>query len=89
MLNRMDVVDPPNSAPQYIDDNRMMAEVGSSAKVSGISSDTPFGAPKPGSTPTMRPIITPPTISIRCMGVMAMPKPCIRRSKFPIAAPVQ
>lgn len=63
MLNRIDVVEPPNSAPQYIDDSRMMAEVGSRLKVSGIISDTPLGAPSPGSTPTTRPMRTPPTIS--------------------------
>ncbi len=86
MLNRIDVVDPPNSAPQYIDVSRMMAEVGSSAKVSGISSDTPLGAPSPGSTPTTSPISTPATISIRCIGVMATENPCISRSKLPIVA---
>lgn len=38
---------------------RMMAETGSIVKVSGRSSDTPFGAPRPGSTPTRMPSITP------------------------------
>src|SRR5215204_6956622 len=52
MLNRIDVVDPPNSAPQYMLVSRMMAETGSIEKVSGIRMVTPFGAPKPGSTPT-------------------------------------
>ncbi len=65
MLNRIEVVEPPNSAPQYMQLSRMMAETGSMAKVSGSSSDTPFGAPRPGSTPTRMPSITPSTISIR------------------------
>src|SRR6186713_2042921 len=48
MLNRIEVVEPPNSAPQYIDDSRMMALTGCIAKVSGNSSATPLGAPRPG-----------------------------------------
>ena len=63
MLNRIEVVDPPSSAPQYIDDSRMMALTGGMKKVSGISSATPFGAPSPGRTPTRMPISTPTTIS--------------------------
>ena len=65
MLKRIDVVDPPNSAPQYIDDSTMMPLIGSMPKVSGSSSVTPFGAPSPGSTPTRMPSSTPPTISAR------------------------
>ena len=76
------MVDPPNSAPQYIDDSRMIAAVGSSVKVSGMRSDTPFGAPRPGSTPTTRPRSTPATISSMWVGVIATPKPCMRRSKL-------
>ena len=37
-----------------------MAETGSIEKVSGSSSVTPFGAPRPGSTPTRMPSSTPP-----------------------------
>ena len=65
MLKRMDVVEPPNSAPQYIDDRTMIPLIGSMLKVSGISSVTPFGAPSPGSTPTRMPSSTPPAISAR------------------------
>ena len=65
MLNRMDVVEPPNSAPQYMLASRMIAETGSIVKVSGMSSVTPLGAPRPGSTPTRMPNRTPTTISIR------------------------
>ena len=65
MLNRIDVVEPPNSAPQYMLVSRMIAETGSIEKVSGSSSDTPLGAPSPGSTPTRMPSSTPATISAR------------------------
>ena len=63
MLNRMDVTEPPNRAPQYIEESRMMADTGCIPKVSGSSSDTPLGAPRPGSTPTRMPSSTP--INIR------------------------
>ena len=63
MLNRIDVVEPPNSAPQYMLDSRMIAATGSMLKVSGSSSDTPLGAPSPGSTPTRMPSSTPTIIS--------------------------
>ena len=53
------MTEPPNSAPQYMLDSRMMAETGCMPKVSGSSSDTPFGAPRPGSTPTRMPSSTP------------------------------
>ena len=65
MLNRIEVVEPPNSAPQYMLASRMMADTGSIEKVSGISSVTPLGAPSPGSTPTRMPNRTPATISAR------------------------
>ena len=62
ILNRMDVTEPPNNAPQYIEESRMMADTGCIPKVSGSSSDTPLGAPRPGSTPTRMPSSTPITI---------------------------
>jgi len=62
MLKRIEVVDPPNSAPQYIDESTMIPLIGSMLYVSGRSSVTPFGAPRPGSTPTRIPSSTPPTI---------------------------
>jgi hypothetical protein len=58
----MDVTEPPNNAPQYIEDSRMIADTGCIPKVSGSSSDTPFGAPRPGKTPTRMPSSTPITI---------------------------
>jgi hypothetical protein len=42
----MDVTEPPNNAPQNIDESKMMADTGCIPKVSGSSSDTPFGAPR-------------------------------------------
>ena len=40
----------------------MIAETGSIEKVSGNISETPFGAPRPGSTPTRMPSSTPTII---------------------------
>ena len=65
MLNRMEVVEPPNKAPQYMLVSRMIAEIGSIVKVSGKSSDTPLGAPNPGNTPTRMPSRTPAAINAR------------------------
>jgi len=55
----------PNSAPQYMQESRMIAEVGLMVKVSGSSRATPLGAPRPGSTPTRMPSSTPITIRAR------------------------
>src|SRR5690606_20678509 len=63
ILNRMDVVDPPNSAPQYMQDNKIIAEMGSIVNVSGKSRETPLGAPNPGRTPTRIPSVTPSIIN--------------------------
>src|ERR1700692_567134 len=87
MLNRIDVTEPPNSAPQYMLDSRMIAETGCMPKVSGSNSDTPFGAPSPGSTPTRMPSSTPITISARCGTVTAMVNPCKSSSRFSIRCP--
>ena len=62
-MKRIEVVEPPKSAPQYIEDRRMIAETGVIVKVSGKSRVTPLGAPSPGKTPTRMPSITPPIIS--------------------------
>src|SRR4051795_5316936 len=85
MLNRIEVTEPPNSAPQYMLDSRMIAETGCMPKVSGNNSETPFGAPSPGSTPTRMPSSTPITISARCGTVTAMVKPCRSSSRFSIS----
>src|ERR1700675_4100933 len=37
ILNRIEVTEPPNSAPQYMQDSRMMADTGCMPKVSGSS----------------------------------------------------
>ena len=66
MLNRIEVTEPPNSAPQYMLDRRMIADTGCMPKVSGNSSDTPLGAPNPGRTPTTMPNSTPITINAMC-----------------------
>src|SRR5471030_2194989 len=63
-------------------DSRMMADTGAMPKVSGSSSDTPLGAPRPGSTPTRMPRSTPPIISAIWGTEMAIEKPCISESKF-------
>ena len=63
MLNRMEVVEPPKRAPQYMLVSRMIADTGSMVKVSGRSKETPFGAPSPGSTPTRMPSKTPAAVS--------------------------
>ena len=65
MLNRIEVIEPPNNAPQYMQESRMIADTGDMLKVSGSSSATPFGAPRPGSTPTRMPSSTPITIRPR------------------------
>ena len=75
MLNRIEVVEPPNSAPQYMLVRRMMAATGSMVKVSGIRMVTPFGAPRPGSTPTRMPSSTPTIISATWYQVSATAKP--------------
>src|SRR5215208_4315101 len=82
MLKRIDVTEPPKSAPQYMLESRIMAETGVMPKVSGRRSETPFGAPSPGSTPTRMPRRTPTTISARCCQLSTMVKPCSRASRF-------
>src|SRR5437763_16610283 len=81
MLNRIEVTEPPNSAPQYIEESRIIADTGAMPKVSGNSSDTPLGAPRPGSTPTRMPSSTPPIISAMWGTETAIEKPCISESK--------
>src|SRR3990172_6081606 len=65
MLKRMEVMAPPNSAPQYRLVSRMMADVGGMVKVSGSRMATPLAPPRPGSTPITVPSAMPTTATIR------------------------
>ncbi|MNS52303.1 hypothetical protein D3C72_850130 [compost metagenome] len=80
MLNSIEVIEPPNSAPQYMHDNRMIADTGDMVKVSGSNSATPLGAPRPGNTPTRMPSSTPITIRPIWPGVRIRFMPCSRES---------
>src|SRR5215475_8301742 len=53
MLKRIEVIAPPNSAPQYMQESMMMADVGGMVNVSGNRIATPLAPPNPGSTPMM------------------------------------
>src|SRR3977135_4675194 len=65
-------------------DSITMAEVGSIVKVRGSRIATPFGPPKPGSTPTKMPSTSPTIISARIFQVSRTLKPYIRRPKASI-----
>src|SRR5258708_18571482 len=82
MLNRMDVTEPPNSAPQYMLESRVIRDTVSNPKVSGSRRDTPFGAPRPGRTPTTMPSRTPISINRMCCSESAMVNPCRSASRF-------
>src|SRR6185312_10524219 len=56
-------------------DSITMAEVGSMVKVSGSRIATPFGPPRPGSTPTKMPSTSPTIISARVFHVIRTAKP--------------
>ncbi len=53
----------------------MIAEIGSIEKVSGKSTETPLGAPNPGSTPTRMPSVTLSIISKMWLELRIWPKP--------------
>src|SRR5512137_3081760 len=82
MLKRIEVVEPPYRAPQYMLVSRMIADTGFMPKVSGMSSVTPLGAPSPGSTPTRMPRNTPTIIRRMLYGLTARANPCARSGKF-------
>src|SRR5205823_12371513 len=84
MLNSTEVIAPPNSAPQYNDVRRMIAEVGGIVNVSGSRIATPLAPPRPGSTPMLVPRVMPTTATNRLYGVIATWKPR-RRFSIPIA----
>src|SRR5437016_9270722 len=67
-------------------DNITMAEVGSMVKVSGSRIATPFGPPRPGSTPTKIPSTRPTIISARIFQVSRTAKPCSSNPKASIPA---
>src|SRR5215831_16496916 len=58
-----------------------MAEVGSIVNVSGNSIATPFGPPRPGSTPTKMPSTSPTIIKASVFHVSRTPKPCRSSAK--------
>src|SRR5262249_51725049 len=57
-------------------DSITIAEVGSMVKVSGSRIATPFGPPRPGSTPTKMPSTSPTIISDSVLKVSSTSKPC-------------
>src|SRR6266446_1367370 len=81
MLKSTDVIAPPNSAPQYSEVSRMIADVGGMRNVSGSRMATPLAPPSPGSTPMMVPSVIPTTATSRLNGVIAMWKPRAMFSK--------
>src|SRR5262245_52393351 len=81
ILNRIDVIAPPKSAPQYMHDSITMAEVGSIVKVSGNRMATPFGPPSPGNTPTKMPSTSPTIMRASVFQVSRTTNPCASRPK--------
>src|SRR5882724_2758804 len=69
-------------------DSITMAEVGSMVKVSGSRIATPFGPPRPGSTPTKMPSTSPTIISASVFHVRSTAKPSIKRPKASMLDPV-
>src|SRR6476646_2896486 len=65
-----------------------MAEVGSMVKVSGSRMATPFGPPRPGSTPTKIPSTRPTIISASVLNVSRTEKPWMRRPIASMAASI-
>src|SRR5215218_1743381 len=65
-------------------DSITMAEVGSMVKVSGSRIATPFGPPRPGSTPTKMPSTSPTNIRASVFHVSSTAKPCMRRPRASI-----
>src|SRR5258705_9811376 len=62
-------------------DSITMAEVGSIVKVSGSRIATPFGPPRPGSTPTKIPSTSPIIMRRRIFHVIRTAKPCSSKPK--------
>ena len=66
-------------------DSITIAEVGSIVNVSGSRIATPFGPPRPGSTPTKMPSTSPNIISSSVFQVSSTAKPCIKRPRASIS----
>src|SRR6201747_3073311 len=66
-------------------DSITMADVGSMVKVNGSRIATPFGPPRPGSTPTKMRSTSPTIISASVFHVSSTAKPCINRPKASIS----
>src|SRR5260370_33318162 len=62
-------------------DSITIADVGSIVNVSGSRIATPFGPPRPGSTPTKMPSTSPTIISASVFHVSSTANPCIKRPK--------
>src|SRR4051794_252519 len=75
MLNRMDVIAPPNRAPQEMQDSMMIAEVGGIVKVRGNKMAMPLAPPSPGNTPITTPSTMPIIINKKLNGVRTTAKP--------------
>src|SRR6476660_2385272 len=69
-------------------DSITIAEVGSMVKVSGSRIATPFGPPRPGSTPTKMPSTSPTIISAIVFHVSRTAKPCSKRPRASILVPL-
>src|SRR4029079_9325676 len=67
-------------------DSITMADVGSIVNVSGSRIATPFGPPKPGSTPTNMPSTRPTIINASVFQVIRTAKPWSRRPNASICA---
>src|SRR4029079_5806020 len=65
-----------------------MAVVGSIVKVSGSRIATPFGPPRPGSTPTKMPSVSPTIIIARIFHVRRTLNPSSRSPKASISSPL-
>src|ERR1700716_2866374 len=65
-------------------DSITIAEVGSMVNVSGSRIATPFGPPRPGSTPTKMPSTSPTIIRRIVFHVSRTAKPCINKPKASI-----
>src|SRR5215470_8231164 len=86
VLSRIEVVEPPYIAPQYMPANRMNAAVDSTLKVIGNSKAMVSAGPSPGRTPIAVPKVVPTRHHRRFIGVSATAKPLRSCEKASISA---